>query len=182
MCASACFSALTSESGGHDSSHQAVLNPPWVLWQTLYVRFPLCLSLRCLPHFSMHLPPHPHFSSSLHFPGCLFLSNPHVSHFHPMGLSLPGPIVEPVIIGWCTDSQTMTLNHHEQFCLLENIEEYFVSTWLNFPSLCLPYVGDLCFCVCVHVCVPQRDVPDFTLASVLLTADHSGWGFKQSQS
>lgn len=82
-------------------------------------------------------------------------------------LPLPGPIAVPLIIGWCTDSQTMSLNHHEHFCLLENIEEYFVCAWLNFPSLCLPYVGDLC------MCVPQRDVPEFTQARAPLPADHS---------
>lgn len=30
------------------------------------------------------------------------------------------------IIGWCTDSQTMSLNHHKDFCLLDNTGEYFV--------------------------------------------------------
>lgn len=117
----------------------------------------------CLTSPCIYPCPPLNFSFCFHFPGCLWISNSHVSCLPPVGLSLPRLDVETVIIGWCTDSPTMSLNHHEDFCLLENKGEYFVLTWLNFPSLCLPSVGDLCM-----------SVHEFTPASVLLTADHSG--------
>ncbi len=116
VCVSACLSVLTSDKAAMAVSHQLTPKSPWVLRQTFCIRcFYSLLSITS--------------SASLSF---LLFIQPLTCHLLILWVSI---LSEPVIIGLCTDSQTMPLNHREHFCLLWNIGKYSISTWLNFHSL-----------------------------------------------